>query len=192
MRPDRAGLGWAEAFPIDLPLPRLFLSRLFSAGAVIPSESTCPPRQAQRHCSRWRATPGDPRGCPRFGEGGGLLGGVSSLHPHEHTKVNPHHDRALWQTSEQNPGFRRARVDKTHRVQPEFQPQPRLAEPARDSQLVALRFLHREILIVGAPGRRPQFPSRASAQRGGAGLQGKPGRLRRPPPRPHVAPFSVV
>lgn len=94
-------------------------------------------------------------------------------HTHEHTQVYPHHNSEIWEIAEQNPGFRRVVVYKVRRAQPEFQPEPRLPEPARDSELVALRFLHREILIVGTSGGRPRFPSGASAQWRGAGVQGK-------------------
>lgn len=94
-------------------------------------------------------------------------------HTHEHTQVYPHHNCTIWEIAEQNPGFRRVVVYKVRGAQPEFQPEPRLPEPARDSELVALRFLHREILIVGTSGGRPRFPRGASAQWRGAGVQGK-------------------
>lgn len=105
--------------------------------------------------------------------GGFFLFVVCDPHTHEHTQVYPHHNSEIWEIAEQNPGFRRVVVYKVRGAQSEFQPEPRLPEPARDSELVALRFLHREILIVGTSGGRPRFSCRASAQRRGAGVQGK-------------------
>lgn len=161
--PPGAGLGADQ-------VPSCAQSGLLTLAPCRPPSRPLPSRPLCKSVARRLLQPRSPATHPS--PAGFCLLVARDPHTHEHTQVHPHHNREVWEIAEQNPGFRGAVVAKVRRAQPEFQPEPRLAEPARDSELVALRVVHREVLAVGAPGGRPRLPRGASAQRRGAGVQG--------------------
>lgn len=85
--------------------------------------------------------------------------------PHEHTEVKSYQHFTLWEIAAQNARFWRAILSKDYR---EFQSQPRIAQPARDTGFLLLHIPDWGLPFVGATGGRPRFQSRPPAQRGRA------------------------